>query len=120
MPRNATIADLVVEANDTGKEAIFLGTDGTTSYEFTPAGIAQYMSDEGLTGGGSEGEPVADLGPGDVEVVGDATAASTDTSAASLTSVNASFATLNGDLSALTQKVNELLTSLRDAGIIGE
>jgi hypothetical protein len=69
MPRNATIADLVVEANDTGKEAIFLGTDGTTSYEFTPAGIAQYMSDEGLTGGGSEGEPVADLGPGDVEVL---------------------------------------------------
>lgn len=44
---NKTIADRVLEAVGTGKEVKFHATDATSSgteYEFTPAGLATYIS----------------------------------------------------------------------------
>ncbi len=44
---NKTIADRINDAKDTGKEAKFYSTDATSSgteYEFTPEGLASYLT----------------------------------------------------------------------------
>jgi len=127
---NKTIADRIVAAKDTGEEAKFYSTDATssgTAYEFTPAGIADYLvTEEGFnTSTLSQGAAVADLtddtgvtADDTVENIPAATAADTDTSAASLASTNAAITAIENNIGDLTDKLNALLASLRAANII--
>lgn len=126
--RQSTIADRVAAAKDTGKEVIFFANESTntgTEYEFTPAGIADYLVAEEAFSTAAQGAAVASLtnstgavGNDTVENIPAAVAADTDTSAASLASVNTSLTAIENDIADLTDKVNALLVSLRAAGII--
>lgn len=129
--RQSTLADRIAAAKDTGKEVIFFADESAntgTEYEFTPAGIADFLiTEEGFAVGGDipQGVAVTDLtddteatANDTVENIPAAVAADTDTSAASLTSVNASLTAVENDIADLTAKINEILGSLRDAGII--
>lgn len=91
----------------------------------TPVSNWNEYSDAIVTSGAKKGVAVASLvnstgvvGNNAVENVPAATAASTDTSAASLTSTNASITALENNIADLTDKLNALLTALRNANII--
>jgi len=128
MARQSTIADRVSAAKDTGKEVIFFADESAntgTEYEFTPAGIADYLVAEEDFSTAAQGAAIVSLtnstgavGNDTVENIPAAVAADTDTSAASLASVNTSLTAIENDIADLTDKVNALLVSLRNAGII--
>lgn len=127
--RQSTIADRIAAAKDTGKEAIFFGNEDAntgTEYEFTPAGIADYLAaEEGFTSGVTQAAAITSLtdntgSPANntLENIPAVIAADTDTSAAQLESTNAALLIAEHNIADLAAKVNDILAKLRTAGVI--
>ena len=89
-----------------------LNHDGTTVGLYAATPVVQAANEPDLddqTGGGATDT---------LDQIPDAVAADVDLTAASLASVNTSIGTLNDDLASLAAKVNAVLVTLKEIGIM--